>query len=54
MTVGPAVHDELTIVLGWDAIADPTVTKYLRQRKLPSIVVDRRGIINGCYRSGDP
>jgi hypothetical protein len=36
-----AIHDELTAVLGLDAITYSTVTKYLRQKQFPSILVDR-------------
>jgi hypothetical protein len=36
-----AVSNELTAVLGADAIAYSTVTKYLRQRQFTSIPVDR-------------
>jgi hypothetical protein len=35
-----AVHNELTVVLGADAIAYSTVTKGLRQRQFTSILVD--------------
>jgi hypothetical protein len=35
------VDNELTAVLGADAIADSTVTKSIRQRQFPSILVDR-------------
>jgi hypothetical protein len=36
-----AVSNELTAVLGTDAIASSTGTKYLRQRQFTSILVDR-------------
>jgi hypothetical protein len=35
-----AIHDELAAVLGPDAIAYSTVTKYLRQKQFRSILVD--------------
>jgi hypothetical protein len=35
-----AIHDELTAVLGPDAIAYSTVTMYLHQKQFPSILVD--------------
>jgi hypothetical protein len=35
-----AIHDELTAVLGPDAIAYSTATKYLRQKQFPSIPVN--------------
>jgi hypothetical protein len=35
-----AIHHKLTAVLGPDAIADSTLTKYLRQKQFPSILVD--------------
>jgi hypothetical protein len=35
-----AVYNELTAVLGVDAIADSTVTKYLRQTQFTSTLVD--------------
>jgi hypothetical protein len=34
------VHTELVSVLGSDAVAYSTITKYLRQRKFPSILCD--------------
>jgi hypothetical protein len=34
------IHNELANVLGADAIADSTVTLYLRQRFLPTIPID--------------
>jgi hypothetical protein len=37
-----AIHDKHTAVLGRDAIAYSTVTKYLRQKQFPSILVDPR------------
>jgi hypothetical protein len=36
-----AVDNELIAVLGADAIASSTLTKYLRQRQFTSILVDR-------------
>jgi hypothetical protein len=38
-----AAYNELTAVLGADAIAYSTATKYLRQKQLTSILVDPRG-----------
>jgi hypothetical protein len=35
-----AVDHEFTTVLGADAVASPTVTKCLRQRQFPSILID--------------
>jgi hypothetical protein len=35
-----AVSNELTVILGADAIASSTITKYLRQRQFTSILVD--------------
>jgi hypothetical protein len=34
------IHDELVAVPASDAIASSTVTNYLRQSRLPSIIVD--------------
>jgi hypothetical protein len=46
----PAVYNEFTIVFGADAIAYSTITKYLRQRQFPSILVDPpRGTSNSRY-----
>jgi hypothetical protein len=36
----PAVDNQFTAVLGADAIASSTVTKYLRQRQFISILID--------------
>jgi hypothetical protein len=44
-----AVCNELTAVLGADAIVYSTVTKYLRQRKFTSILVDLRGTSDDRY-----
>jgi hypothetical protein len=46
-----AVHDDLTTVLGSDAIADSTVTKDLHQWQFLSILVDPRGMTDDHCRS---
>jgi hypothetical protein len=33
------IHNELVAVLGFDAVGDSTVTKYLRQSRLPPIIL---------------